>query len=95
MSMFGLRNKLKSVVKNVLGVEEEVAENKTASWSEPQEAPPEKEEIKEEIFSKKWVQKYENSSLSGIKVKNKNSMYIILNKVKTSKINRCFYMPLN
>ena len=39
------------------------------------------EQTKEEIFSKKWVQKYENSSISGIKIKNKNSMYIILNKV--------------
>ena len=39
------------------------------------------EKNKEEIFSKKWIKKYENSSLSNRKIKNKNSVYIVLNKV--------------
>tara|TARA_Y100001954_G_scaffold17604_2_gene16312 strand:+ start:1970 stop:3541 length:1572 start_codon:yes stop_codon:yes gene_type:complete len=39
------------------------------------------EKDKEEIFSKKWVQKYEKSSLSTNKIKNKNSLYIVLNKL--------------
>ena len=39
------------------------------------------EKHKEEIFSKKWVQRYEKSSLSTRHIKNKNSIYIILNKL--------------
>ena len=36
---------------------------------------------KEEIFSKKWVQKHEKSSLSSTHIKNRNSFYILLNKI--------------